>query len=102
MPTAWFVEFKGYLYSRQICSKNKLVHENAVTRTHRKLLAPGYGLLVINDIIMTSLLLLKVINVLAISLILSDALPYILSIFRFGGGNRWNLDSANKFNNRTS
>ena len=76
----WFVEFKRYLNSRQIRSKNKLVQENTVTRAHRKLLAPGYGLLVINDVIMTSLLLLQVINVLANSLILSDALLYILSI----------------------
>ena len=39
-------------------------------------LAPGYGLLVINDVIMTSLLWLKVINVLANSLILSAALLF--------------------------
>ena len=77
------MEFKTYLNSRQIRSKNKLVQENTVTCAHRKLLAPGYGLLVINDVIMTSLLLLKVINVLANCLILSDVLLYILSIFRF-------------------
>ena len=41
-----------------------------------KLFAPGDGLLVIDAVIMTSLLLLKVINVLANSLILSDALLF--------------------------
>ena len=63
----WFLEFKRYL-------KNKLVHENCHDMSF--LLAPDYGLLVINDVIMTSLLLLKVINVLANSLISSDALLF--------------------------
>ena len=70
----WFVEFKRYFNSRRNRSKNKLVHENCHDMS--LLLAPDYGLLVINDVIMTSLLLLKVINALANSLILSDALLF--------------------------
>ena len=65
----WFVEFKRYLNSRQNRSKNKLVQENRRDMSSWKLLAPDYGLLVINDFIMASLLLLEVINVLANSLI---------------------------------
>ena len=70
------MELKRYLHSGQNRSKNKLVHENRRDMSSRKLLAPGYGLLVIDGVIMTSLLLLKVINVLANSLILSDALLF--------------------------
>ena len=70
------MELKRYLHSRQNRSKNKLVHENRLDMSSWKLLVPGYGLIVINDVIMTSLLLLEVINVLANSLILSDALLF--------------------------
>ena len=58
--------------------------------------------LVINDVIITSLLLLKVINVLAnfcipISSCCSFCSTlYYLSTFRFEGKQRWNLDSSNK------
>ena len=72
----WFVEYKRYLNSPQNRSKNKLVHEKRRDMSSWKLLASGYGLLVINDVIMTSLLLLEVINLLANSLILSDALLF--------------------------
>ena len=41
--------------------------------------------LTVNDVIITSLLLLKFINVFA---------NFCLSIFRFEGKNRWNLDFA--------
>ena len=70
------MKLKRYLHSRQNRSKNKLVNGNRRDMCSWKLLAPGYKLLVINDVIMTSLLLLQVINVLANSLILSDALLF--------------------------
>ena len=70
------MKLKRYLRSRQNRSKNKLVNENRRDMSSWKLLAPGYKLLVINGVIMTSLLLLQVINVLANSLILSDALLF--------------------------
>ena len=70
------MELKRYLHLRQNWSKNKLVHENRRDMSSWKLFAPGDGLLVIDAVIMTSLLLLKVINVLANSLILSDALLF--------------------------
>ena len=49
----WFVECKRYLNSRQNRSKNKLVHENSRDLNLWKLFTPGYGLLAINDVIMT-------------------------------------------------
>ena len=70
------MKLKRYLRSRQNRSKNKLVNENRRDMSSWKLLAPDYKLLVINGVIMTSLLLLQVINVLANSLILSEALLF--------------------------
>ena len=70
------MKLKRYLHSRQNRSKRKLVNENRRDMSSWKLLASGYKLLVVNDVIMTSLLLLQVINVLANSLILSDALLF--------------------------
>ena len=55
--------------------------------------------LVINDVIMTSLLFLKIIYMLTDFLILSNTLLFkYFSLYVYLGGN---FDSANKFNNMT-
>ena len=64
-------------------------------------LASLFTLYVVNDIIMTSLLFWKIINVFANFLILSDTLIF-LSFFFFGFTATGNLNFANKFNNITS
>lgn len=55
---------------------------------------------IINDVIMKLLLMLKVINVLANFLILSESL--LLEWFSLYGYFEGNLDPNNKFNNMTS
>jgi len=55
-----------------------------------------------SEVIMTSLLLLKIINVFVNFLILTDAFLFKYFNYCFEGKNWWNLDFANKFNNMTS